>query len=191
MWVQQTHLILKKKTAFWFCTLLRFERSDRVGGKSLTLYLNESGECVQQKDPKSGVVAGPKCRNSRADEIVILTNIVFVSGVCKNVWLSVWILTKERWKVRWTLAVVWHTTWAPAFFIMVTTSSVTWLLSTTWPVLLLLRGEPCSVISPWTPCPHRACKNLWLLPSWTGWRRRWSKFLGMLSQKSWRCSVHC
>ena len=40
------------------CTILRFERSDRVGGKSLTLYLNESGECVQQKDPKSGVVAG-------------------------------------------------------------------------------------------------------------------------------------
>ena len=31
------------------------ERSDRVGGKSLTLYLNETGECTQQKDPTGKV----------------------------------------------------------------------------------------------------------------------------------------
>lgn len=96
----------------------------------MTLYLNESGECVQQKDPKSGVVAGPKCRNSRADEIVILTNIVLVSGVCIMLVISV-DFDQTTFEVRWTLAVVWHTTWAPASFIMVTISSVTWLLSTT------------------------------------------------------------
>ena len=29
------------------------ERTDRVGGKSLTLYRNFTGECVQQKDPEA------------------------------------------------------------------------------------------------------------------------------------------
>lgn len=37
-----------------------FERSDRVGGKSLTLYLNRTGECTQEKD-ETGKVDTASC----------------------------------------------------------------------------------------------------------------------------------
>jgi len=54
------HMASRLKQMGYLKTTL-FERSDRVGGKSLTLYLNESGECVQQKDPKSGQVDTSSC----------------------------------------------------------------------------------------------------------------------------------
>ena len=38
-----------KQLGYTKITLL--ERSDRVGGKSLTIYMNETGECVQQQEP--------------------------------------------------------------------------------------------------------------------------------------------
>ena len=37
-----------KQLGYTQTTLL--ERSDRVGGKSLTIYLNETGECVQKQE---------------------------------------------------------------------------------------------------------------------------------------------
>lgn len=48
-----------KQLGYTQTTLL--ERSDRVGGKSLTIYLNETGECVQKQDPETGKVDTTSC----------------------------------------------------------------------------------------------------------------------------------
>ena len=47
------HMASRLKQMGYTKTVL-FERSDRVGGKSLTLYLNDTGECIQQKDDRAG-----------------------------------------------------------------------------------------------------------------------------------------
>ena len=53
------HMASRLKQMGYTKTVL-FERSDRVGGKSLTLYLNDTGECIQQKD-KTGQMDTKSC----------------------------------------------------------------------------------------------------------------------------------